>query len=128
MNKKETERTEAINKRLHFRLPIKLTVTIQADSVFKAESQDLSASGMRLIANTNVSPGEVVSVQFVPDQTFGEVKTQAEVIRCWSAFPLDMLEKEVFTINFIDLDKKVQDKLVSFCFKKEIEIRRHLKN
>ncbi len=126
----DTFQEEILRKRNHVRVPIELRVKVYYQSlkgtqVCEAQTVDVSGGGTRLTADVPFRLEQVleIEVQFpgMPEDEFIRLKGSV-VYANTNATPQGALSKYIAAVNFQEISPKDEQTVMSYCFKRELEL------
>ncbi|TYR82570.1 glycosyltransferase [Priestia megaterium] len=120
---------EAVQRRNFFRVPATLEVHVahqkNQQEILKTLTSDISAGGMAVSfqkrGHFQVGDLVAISIEFPVENKKELIELQGEVIRVTEPIPNKVGK---LSLQFINLDKKVKEKLVRYTLKRQLELRR----
>ncbi len=118
------KRRRHIRINLKFQIKISMPVGQKASPPIYAESINLSGGGIRFKSSHTFKPNERLILEFQPDQRYPLFKMEGKVIACQSVPSKSGI---ITSVQFVNIQRMDEDKLVGLCFRKELEKSKHLK-
>ncbi len=115
------------------------TPVVTVDNTLLLQSVDISAGGIRFKTPTPLMPGQLVTVTFTITPEFGQLSSAARIVYCFSpeelpasagcstfankipAKALQAKQTYIAAVQFIDLPRDVEKRIIQECFHLELE-------